>query len=86
MENRLRLTEGQAKLLNNLNAELRAGKKVIYRPVETCRALERLTGKTEAELKVWDMMRPEFKTAYPLEAGPLCLALNKIRQRLKRRD
>lgn len=70
-------------MLNSINAELRSGKMTIYRPIATCRRLDRLTGKTEAELRVWDMMRPEFKSAYPLEAGPLRLSLDKIRQRVK---
>jgi len=79
----LKLTEAQARLLNGINAELKAGKSVVYRPLAACRALDKLTGKTEAELGVWDTMRPEFKRAYPLEAAPLRLALNAIRQRMK---
>lgn len=77
------LNAKDAKMLNALNSELKAGKRVIYRPIATCRRLDKLTGATDEQLKVWDMMRPEFKAAYPLEAGPLRLALNKIRQRVK---
>lgn len=78
-----KLSERDVRMLNSLNAELKSGKTVILRPIATCRRLEKLAGRTDAELRVWDLMRPEFKLAYPLEAMPLRLTLNKIRQRLK---
>lgn len=80
----LKLSESDVRMLNSINAELKSGKTVVYRPIATCRRLDKLTGRTNEELRAWDMMRQEFKSAYPLEAAPLRLALDKIRQRLKK--
>lgn len=77
------LTARDVRMLNGLLAELKAGKKVVYRPIDICRRLDKLAGATDEQLRVWDKMQPKFKRAYPLEAGPLKLALNRVRQRTK---
>lgn len=74
------------RLVLGILEELRQGKTVIYRPVAQCRHLDALTGKTPEQLRSWDLIRPEFKRAYPLEKHALEIGLQKIKQRLKSGD
>ena len=78
----MKLSEKDAKMLNSIVAELRAGNKIVYRPLSVCRRLDILEGRPEPR-ESWSKMRAEFKYKYPLEEYALRLWLDRIRARLK---